>query len=389
LVWALVFSIIATIILQEAAARITIASGKNLGEFIASKYQSGRKTLWALFLIVAFGCAAYEAGNIIGATSGLILLIKVHPYFFIIGIAIICAAILWIGNYRLIGNILGCVVALMGIVFIYAAINTDIPFKNGMGVHWLPGKFPLVSPLLVLGLIGTTIVPYNLFLASGISKGQEILEMRIGITVAILIGGIISIAIMIVGTNVSGEFSFFALGEELSKKAGPFIKTLFGIGLFAAGLSSAITAPLAAAITGQSLVGYDREDWGPRSLNFRKVWGVVLGIGLFFGVFNINSIAIIILAQALNGFLLPLVAIFLLFAVNDKNLLGAKYSNSIVSNLLMLGIVGVTVHLGLTNFYGALLKISDLFYTYDISMAKNVITILVVLFCGWKVFFKK
>ncbi|MCB0548279.1 MAG: divalent metal cation transporter, partial [Phaeodactylibacter sp.] len=31
LIWALAFSIFATIILQEAAARITLASGKNLG----------------------------------------------------------------------------------------------------------------------------------------------------------------------------------------------------------------------------------------------------------------------------------------------------------------------------------------------------------------------
>ena len=73
LLWALVFSIIATVILQEAAARITIASGKNLGQIIAIKFKGSAWWQWFLFLSIAFGCAAYQAGNMLGAISGLIL----------------------------------------------------------------------------------------------------------------------------------------------------------------------------------------------------------------------------------------------------------------------------------------------------------------------------
>ena len=75
LLWALLFSIVATIILQEAAARITIASGKNLGEILAIKYGAdGRSRIKVLlFLAVAFGCAAYQAGNMLGALGGVAL----------------------------------------------------------------------------------------------------------------------------------------------------------------------------------------------------------------------------------------------------------------------------------------------------------------------------
>ena len=71
LLWTLVFSTVATILLQETAARITLASGKNLGEIIARQYGQGnsRRIHWFVFLALAFGCAAYEAGNLLGAIS--------------------------------------------------------------------------------------------------------------------------------------------------------------------------------------------------------------------------------------------------------------------------------------------------------------------------------
>jgi len=385
LIWAIVFSIIATIILQEAAARITIASGKNLGEFIASKYKSGKTILWAIFLSVAFGCAAYEAGNILGAIAGLELFTEVPSILFVVIIAIICSAFLWIGNYKLIASILGFVVAVMGIVFIVAAFNTNIDFGNILSDSFVP-EFPTGSSLLILALIGTTIVPYNLFLASGISKGQEIHEMRFGITIAVVIGGLISIAILLVGTQVVGDFSFENLGATLAQNSGSGMQVFFGVGLFAAGLSSAITAPLAAAITAQSLLGAGNTNWGPKSNNFRYVWAVVLLIGLFFGATQIKPIPVIILAQAINGFLLPLIAIFLLFAVNDRKLLSQEYINSIWSNVLMLIIVWAAIFLGLNNLFTVFQKVAPDLVTGEAIIIKLILSFSVVMYCGWKIF---
>ena len=80
LLWALVFSTFATVILQEAAARITIASGKSLGEIIALKYQSSSSILsWIVFSAIAFGCAAYQAGNMLGAIEGMKIMTGFSP----------------------------------------------------------------------------------------------------------------------------------------------------------------------------------------------------------------------------------------------------------------------------------------------------------------------
>ena len=312
LLWALFFSTFATIILQEAAARITIASGKSLGEIIALKYQnSSSKLSWIVFLSIAFGCAAYQAGNMLGAIEGMKLITVFSPKIMTVGLALFAFAILMLGNFRSIANILGIVVALMGIAFIYVAYQTNFSFGGILQSAVVP-SFPQGSSLLIIGLVGTTIVPYNLFLASGISQGQSISEMRIGIVIAVLIGGLISMAIMLVGSQLTSEFSFAALADMMKIRMGDFGGSLFAFGLFAAGLTSSITAPLAAAVTAKSLFGSEKKEWDVNGKNFKMVWGVILLIGLISGLTIGKPILAIIAAQAINGILLPIVAIFLI-----------------------------------------------------------------------------
>lgn len=356
LLWALVFSTFATIILQEAAARITIASGKNLGQIIALKYsQTSSKYLhWVLFLAVAFGCAAYEAGNILGATEGLKLISPLQRVPTLLVLSIFSAVLLWVGNIKLISHLLGWMVALMGVAFIGVAFQTEKTFIEFITYSLLP-SLPAGSGLLVIGLIGTTIVPYNFFLGSGITQGQSIIEMRWGIALAVSIGGLISMAILVAGIGINTEFSYEAVINTLQSTYGRWASMLFGFGLFAAGLSSAITAPLAAAITAKSLLASSgTKSWEPNSFQYRIVWGLVLFIGFIFGLADFKPIPVIILAQALNGILLPLVAVFLLLAVNDQKLLGPVYTNGIIANLASTFIVGVACFIGLNNLLKSL-----------------------------------
>ncbi len=351
LLWALTFSTLATILLQEASARITLASGKSLGEIIALQYigRRGQQLKIGLFLAVAFGCAAYEAGNILGAVSGLLFLITGIPKSILtLGLGAFYGALLWTNNFQFIARAMGIVVFLMGIAFIWVAVQIDFTAAEFLKGAFVP-TFPSGASLLIIGLIGTTIVPYNLFLASGIGQGQDIKEMRIGIAIAVLLGGIISMAILMAGTLVESTYSYEALTQAMTAKLGAWAVGLFGFGLFAAGMSSAITAPLAAAITGRSLLG-----WSQNSRYYKIVWIAVLAIGLFFGLTEIRPIPAIILAQAINGVLLPIVAIFLLLAVNDTQLLPKDFRNKLRTNILMLLIVGVATVLGLTNVGKAL-----------------------------------
>lgn len=386
LLWALTFSILATILLQEAAARLTIASGRSLGELIAEKYGAERIRWikWVLFLAVAFGCAAYQAGNLLGAVEGLRLIRPEDKPIMLLAIGLLAALMLWQGQYRTIANLLGLVVAFMGAMFLFVAVNSGVNTSEVVQAMVLPQRNPEAG-LLIISLIGTTIVPYNLFLASGISQGQDIREMRVGLILAVVIGGLISMGILIAGTQVVGTFDFDRLAAALSVQLGDWAAYFFSCGLFAAGLTSSITAPLAAAVTARSLFGQNEERWRPRSRNFRLVWGVVILIGLAFSLTNTQPIPAIIAAQAINGILLPVVAIFLILTVNDRRMIPADYLNSRWINLLMMLVLAVCCFLGLNNILKALRRIGFLEFLSD-AMAYGLVvgtTFLIVAWVGW------
>lgn len=355
LLWALTFSIFGTVVLQEAAARLSIVSGKNIGEILSSG--KGRKwgQLTLVFLSVAFGCAAYQAGNMLGAVAGLQLFSNVSKANGTVAIFIIGFLLLLSSNYKVITTALGSAVAIMGFAFIYVALQTDISAFTFATKAFTP-SLPKGGSLLLIGLIGTTMVPYNIFLGKGISHGQELHQMRFGLIIAILIGGIISMSIMVVGTEVSGIFSFDTLAATITDKGGKALGLLFGIGLAAAGLSSSITSPLAAAVTAKSTFNDERNLWNEKSMNFKAVWITIMFIGLVLGLSGLKVIPVIIAAQAINGFLLPIVACYLLIIVNRREIMGA-YANSLTLNIFSLFIIGICFFVGLNNIFSAGIKI--------------------------------
>jgi Mn2+/Fe2+ NRAMP family transporter len=96
----------------------------------------------------------------------------------------------------------------------------------------------------------------------------------------------------------------------LEPVAGPRAQYFFGLGLLGAGLTSAMTAPLAAAAGIQELFGWPEDTRNPR---YRAVWLSVLITGLLFGLTGWSPLNAIIAAQAANGILLPVMVGFMLY----------------------------------------------------------------------------
>ncbi len=363
LLWALVFSTLACLVLQEAVARVTIFSGKNLGEAIFIRYKESAVLPIILILVIGaiiLGSAAYETGNILGAVAGLKFLIPWNNAVLVLGIALMAVIALSLPSLRSIAHLMGYIVVIMGASFFTTAIllKPDIgAILHGAFIPSIPENS--TAGILVLGLIGTTVVPYNLFLGSGIvDKNQSIKEMRFGLSIAIILGGLISMSVLITGSFVEGQFSFESLVKTLSSTLGQIAVWIFGIGMLAAGISSAITAPLASALTAKSLFQHrDKAKWGEKSLYFRAVWGFVLLVGVGFGLTNLKPIPAIILAQALNGLILPFISIFLVLIINDPRIMGKKNINGIISNSLLMVVVWITLVLGILNILKAIQSI--------------------------------
>lgn len=348
LLWALAFSVVATLVLLEAAARLTIVSGRDLAEAIREQFRGRRTSLLVLLLVlgaIVVGNAAYEAGNILGAVAGVGLGTEIPAWVATLAIGSAAGILLWMGAPKTVAHVLSITVAAMGIAFLLTAVVLR-PEPAAVLQSLAVPRMPPGSGLLVLALIGTTVVPYNLFLGSGLALGRELNEMRFGLGVAIILGGIVSMGVLVVGATVEGAFTFEALADALAVRLGPWAGYLLAVGLFAAGFSSATTAPLAAAITARGLFEDGRGHWVDGTWRYRMVWGGILLVGIGFGVAGVRPIPAIILAQALNGILLPFAAVFLLLAVNDRGLMSREALNGPVSNSLMGLVTAVAVVLG-------------------------------------------
>jgi len=367
LLWALLFSTLACLLLQEASARIAIHSGMNLGQAIAFRFKDKTSKTLILTLVIGaiiLGSAAYEAGNILGSIEGLKLIFTAPQSVIVVIVGILAFIALSLRSVQTIAKFMGFIVIFMGITFVSTAIFIKPPFLEvlkGSFIPYLPNDYN--AGLLVLSLVGTTVVPYDLFLGSGVlDKKQTVSEMRFGISIAILLGGLISMALLVVGTIVKGEYSFLALANALSNKLDPWVVYIFGFGMFAAGFSSAITAPLASSITAKSIFERPNSNkWNTQSFYYKLVWSGVLATGLIFGFIEVEPIPAIILAQALNGLILPFISIFLIFVINDASLMGKNGINGWISNIFMSIIVWITLILGFTHILNAIsntLKIS-------------------------------
>lgn len=345
LLWAVVFSTIACIVLQEMAARITIASGKNLGQTIAVRFgkKYGRLLQHITGGTVITGCAAYEAGNILGAVAGLRLLTGMTVPA--LALIITCGAfiMLWFGRSSLISSIMMILVTLMGIGFCIMAFSQPVSHADVAGS--LIPSIPPGSELLVIGLIGTTIVPYNLFLGSGISHGQSLSVMRTGLIISVTLGGLVTAIILIAGTAVEKFSSFQALAASLREHGGSYGAGALALGLFAAGFSSAVTAPYAAAVIGETVFNIKDRRFT------RALWIAVLLMGFLFGATQVQPVPIILAVQSLNGFILPLLVIVMILVVNDQRIIVPEHRPGFWYNVLLWFIVGVVIIIGINNIY--------------------------------------
>ena len=359
LVWALVFSTFATLVLQEMAARLGIVSGKGLGENIREGFNNVYAKYTAILLVtsaIVMGNAAYQGGNITGAVLAIAPIIILPDLFsgqvsiwpLILGL--FAFFILWRGQYYIIEKALKVLVGLMSIAFVITFIIT----KPQLG-SLLSGLIPSIpdgATLTVIALVGTTVVPYNLFLhaSSAAEKWHDANQIddnldksRHDLRISIPLGGLISIAIL--STAASAFCSSAAEIKDLATLA-PSLQPLVGnaapyimaTGLFAAGISSAITAPLAAAFALRGVLGLDV------SLNhwqFRAIWLVILLLGVGVSSLQLKPVSIIWFAQVANGILLPIITVYLLWIMNSDKL--GEHRNTSKQNIIGLVVLLTTL----------------------------------------------
>ena len=350
LIWAIILSIFSTIVLQEMSLRIGLITKMNLAEVIRINIKS--KFINRLFLVliicsILIGNAAYEAGNITGASLGISAILNSESINYIpIFIGLIAFIILYQGNYKILERFLVLLVLIMSISFFITAIMTKPNIESLLNGILSP-ELNSNNIMVVLGLVGTTVVPYNLFLHSSLvsekwGSSNKLKVARFESFFSILIGGLISLSIIITAASVNNKDvnGVIDLAKGLEPLYGKFAIYFLGIGLFASGITSSITAPLAAAYVAKSCFDWDDS---LKSQKFRAIWIIILFIGVIVSMVELNPIEIIKFAQFSNSLLLPIIAIILLWLINNKSIISKRYrykfQNILGSIIVILSII--------------------------------------------------
>ncbi|MBT8295621.1 MAG: Nramp family divalent metal transporter [Gramella sp.] len=358
LLWALLISIFACIVLQEMSARLGLISGKGLSDCIRDEMKNPVARIITLFLIfsaIVIGNAAYEAGNITGAVLGAeavfssvsfqIGAFNINIWSLLIGG--LAFFLLFLGSYKKLEKVFIGLVLLMSIAFILTAFLTG-PRISEVLKGFIPGSFD-AGLLTIIALVGTTVVPYNLFLhASLVSEkwnGPKYLgAVRKELVFSLFLGGLVSMAIVVcaAASNINDIESATDLAAGLEPLFGSSATIFLAIGLLAAGITSSITAPLAAAYVVQGCLGWKG---GMQSGKFKMVWMIIIFLGVIFSSLGIKPVEIIQFAQIANGLVLPVIAIFLFWIVNQRSVLG-KHRNNLRQNIIGFVVITLAIFLG-------------------------------------------
>jgi manganese transport protein len=357
LLWALLLSVLATLVLQEMAGRLGLSTHEGIPGLIRKKITRPALRYFLLGIILAaivLGNAAYEAGNISGAVLGLEAIFgKGALTSRAIVSGVLAFLLLWFGSSRLLERIFTGLVLLMSLSFLLTAFLTRPDPAEMLKGLFLP-EVNGTALLTVIALIGTTVVPYNLFLYTSLVSEKwktvdSIALMRRDILFSVSIGGLVSMAIVITaaGSGVESVQGILDLARGLEPVYGRMARYGLGVGLFAAGITSAITAPLAAAFVARQCFGWpsDRKNW-----KFRLIWMIVLLVGVGSLSLDVRPLEVIFFAQVANGILLPVIAFFLWWAINQSSLMGT-YMNSRIQNLVSALVLILVTFLGIWSIF--------------------------------------
>lgn len=366
LLWTVLFSIIATIILQMMSAKLGIVTQSGLGEAIATEFKNPALRKFSILLVgisITFGCAAYISGDLSGTALGLSTMVNINTRILGPIMGVIVFLLVFFGSPKFLEKFLTSLVVIMAIVF----VTTMFVAKPDIGEifkGFIP-SMPENSMIFIISMIGTTVVPYNFFLHATSARRNfkttdELVLSNWDTVVSISIGGLITLAVLITSATLMRGVTVTSAADmaiQLEPLLGTWSKLFMSIGLFAAGLSSAIATPLGASYTLAGLLGWQYNNSDKRfkytNLGIVAIGTIVSGLGL-------DSLTVILLAQALNGIILPIIAIYLVYVTSSKQQLG-KFANKPIMIILGSAVALVAIFLGVNSLIDAIQSFSQIF----------------------------
>jgi len=361
LLWTLIPTTIALVVIQEMIARMGIITGKGLSDLIREKY--GIKTAFYMMLGLLIANFGNTVANLAGWAASMEIL-GFNKYIMVPAGAIVIWMLVTRGSYWFVEKILlfACLLYFGYVISGFMAKPDWAPVLRSAVLPQMQWKSEYV--MLSIAIIGTTITPWmQFYLQSSIAekgiKKEHYKMSRIDVIVGCFITNIISFFIIVTcgallfphGIRVN-EASEAAIA--LRPLAGDYAYLIFALCLANASLLGAIIVPLATAYYICEAMGWEAGVNKTFHEAPQFMWIYTLTIALASVVILIPKaplVFLMVLSAFLNGLLLPFVLIYALLLVNDTRLMG-DYTNPRSYNYIswgtVLAIVGLTVFLIVT-----------------------------------------
>lgn len=350
--WLILVSCVIAYFFQEPGSRIAIGLNKDM--MIGVREHMGKKVAVLLYVVVLVGSLAFQAGNISGATMAL-------TYFFpgtsavlwAVAISVIGCLIYLTNKFSLLENINQLLIILMVLAFIITAFASG-PSIGDMITEGFSFHIPGNNATLALSLLATTVCPnlvlgFSAFTLAKYGKTDDparcIKMSNFGLGFNMTVAFFITSAIVVcAGTVLHPQgITVTSAGEmagQLVPLLGRFAGVFFALGLFAAAFSSVLYHITLQERLLPKALGLDPD---PKAIHNRVITAVVLLVPIIvIAVSGSSPVSLIITAQALNGFALPLVFIISWKLTSDRKFMG-EFTNSIAQNVIFGVVTALTL----------------------------------------------
>jgi len=343
ILWTLLLSTFALVVVQEMVARMGAVTGKGLAALIRERFRV-RLTIFAMFILLLANWAN-TVGDFAGV-AGAMEIFGLSRYVSVPLAVLLVLVILLRGSYRSVERVF-LVACLLYITYVISALFAKPPWLEVIKATLTPSfQFDAPYITLVIGVVGTTIAPWMQFYQQSAVVDKGISAKELGYTRIDTYLGAIS-------TNVVAFFIVVACGATLfvhrisigdaadaavalAPLAGKYASTLFALGLLNGALFSVAIIPLSTAYAVCEAFGWEA------GLN-RRFREAPIFVGLYTGLIVASALVILVpgiplipvmfLSQVLNGILLPVILIFMLLLTNDEQVVG-PYRNSLIFNII-------------------------------------------------------
>jgi NRAMP (natural resistance-associated macrophage protein)-like metal ion transporter len=336
LLWILIPTTIALVVIQEMVARMGVITGKGLSDLIRENY--GVKS--TLFMMAALLIA--NLGTTIADFAGWAASMEILGFSKYVMVPF-GAILIWIlvtkGSYRTIEKIL-LSACLLYFGYVISGIMAKPYWPEVFKSTFVPQiKWDTEFIVLSIGIIGTTITPWmQFYLQSSIAekgiKKDEYGASRLDVIIGCSITDIVSFFIIVTcatllfphGIRIN-EASEAALA--LKPFAGNYASLIFALSLANASLLGVIIIPLATAYYICEAMGWERgvNKTFREAPQFMWIYTVLIVLSaLLILIPGAPLVFLMILASVVNGILLPFVLVYAMSLVNNKKLMG-EYVN--------------------------------------------------------------